>query len=146
MMAEALRASGPSRLLRRILHGRGFWPAAPALAYLIVFMVLPIGTLLLFGFVTIERGRIVGDSFTSVHLDKALIAIPPKEAKGRKKWRVIRLEGRALEIVRNRLPGTTGKLFANRDGAAWTSSSVNCRFCRLKGERCRTFSFTCQAV
>lgn len=42
----------------------GFAPALPAVLYLVVFMVLPIGTLLLFGFVTIERGRIVGDSFT----------------------------------------------------------------------------------
>lgn len=35
-------------------------------------MVLPIGTLLLFGFVTIERGRIVGDSLTFEHLARAL--------------------------------------------------------------------------
>lgn len=72
MPADAIRAPSASRLLRRILHGRGFWPAAPAVAYLIVFMVLPIGTLLLFGFVTIERGRIVGESFTLAHLDNAL--------------------------------------------------------------------------
>lgn len=72
MTADAMRAPGLTRVLRRILHGRGFWPAVPALAYLIVFMVLPIGTLLLFGFVTIERGRIVGESFTLLHLDKAL--------------------------------------------------------------------------
>ena len=39
-----------------------------------------------------------------VHLDKALVAIPPEEAKGRKKWRLIRLEGRGLEIVKKRLP------------------------------------------
>lgn len=42
----------------------GFAPALPAVIYLVIFMVLPIGTLLLFGFVNIERGRIVGDSFT----------------------------------------------------------------------------------
>ncbi len=72
MTAHAMRAPGLPRLLRQVLHGRGFWPAAPALAYLIVFMVLPIGTLLLFGFVTIERGRIVGDSFTLEHLGRAL--------------------------------------------------------------------------
>ena len=34
--------------------------------------MLPIGTLLLFGFVTIERGRIVGDSFTLEPLARAL--------------------------------------------------------------------------
>jgi ABC-type spermidine/putrescine transport system permease subunit I len=54
------------------LTGRGFWPAVPALVYLVLFMVLPIGTLLLFGFVTIDRGRIVGDSFTVEHLIRAL--------------------------------------------------------------------------
>lgn len=46
------------------LTSGGFAPALPAVIYLIVFMLLPIGTLLLFGFVNIERGRIVGDSFT----------------------------------------------------------------------------------
>lgn len=79
-----------------------------------------------------------------VHLDKAVVAIPPEEAKGRKKWRVIRLEGRGLEIVRERLPGAEGKLFSNRDGAAWTSYALNCRFHRLKekvGERFSPYSF-----
>ena len=53
----------PSNWLRP-LTSSGFAPALPALVYLVIFMVLPIGTLLLFGFVNIERGRIVGDSFT----------------------------------------------------------------------------------
>jgi ABC-type spermidine/putrescine transport system permease subunit I len=61
-----------SPLLRRILHGRGIWPAVPALVFLFVFLLLPMLTLLAFGFVTIERGRIVGDSFTLVHLERAL--------------------------------------------------------------------------
>jgi integrase/recombinase XerC len=69
-----------------------------------------------------------------VHLDKAVIAIPPPEAKGKKKWRLIRLEGRSLELVRNRLVETTGKLFSNADGNPWTSSAVNCRFGRLKAK------------
>ena len=59
-------------LFKRFLAGRGFWPALPAIAYLIIFMVLPIGTLLLFGFVTIDRGRVVENSFTFSHLVKAL--------------------------------------------------------------------------
>ena len=59
-------------LLRRILHGRGVWPAVPALVFLFVFLLLPMVTLLAFGFVTIERGRIVGDSFTLAHLQRAL--------------------------------------------------------------------------
>ncbi|QEL16784.1 reverse transcriptase domain-containing protein [Limnoglobus roseus] len=66
-----------------------------------------------------------------VHLDKRLIAIPPAEAKGRKKWRIIRLEGRALEIV-GACP-RSGLLFVNRDGRRWTVSAINCRFIRLKG-------------
>ena len=56
----------------RMLKSSGIAPAVPALAYLIVFMVVPICTLLLFGFVTIERGRIVGDSFTLQPLMQAL--------------------------------------------------------------------------
>ena len=66
-----------------------------------------------------------------VHLDRSVIAIPPEEAKGKKKWRVIRLEGRALEIVRERIEAK-GTLFVNADGGAWTSYAINCRFCRLK--------------
>lgn len=77
-----------------------------------------------------------------VHLDKAVIAIPPKEAKGRKKWRVIRLEGRALEIVTERTGAD--RLFTNRDGRPWTSFALNCRFHRLKeklGERFSPYLF-----
>ncbi len=52
-----------SRWLHPLTSG-GFAPVLPAVVYLVIFMVLPIGTLLLFGFVNIERGRIVEDSFT----------------------------------------------------------------------------------
>jgi ABC-type spermidine/putrescine transport system permease subunit I len=62
----------PGQLLRNVLHGGGFWPALPAVLFLLVFMVLPMTTLLAFGFVTIERGRIVGDTFTLEHLARAL--------------------------------------------------------------------------
>ncbi|MBT9292653.1 ABC transporter permease [Prosthecodimorpha staleyi] len=62
----------PGRLVRRLLHGGGFWPALPAVLFLVVFLVLPMLTLLAFGFVTIERGRIVGDSFTLEPLWAAL--------------------------------------------------------------------------
>ena len=44
--------------------GRGFWPALPAVAYLALFMVLPIGTLLMFGFVEFDRGRMIAGSLT----------------------------------------------------------------------------------
>ena len=50
----------------------GFAPVLPAVADLVLFMVLPIGTLLLFGFVNIERGRIVSDSFTLQPMMSAL--------------------------------------------------------------------------
>jgi len=73
-MAEAvlpaLRRRTP--IARRILHGGGVWPAVPALVYLVVFLALPMVALLAFGFVTIERGRIVGDTFTLRHLAAAL--------------------------------------------------------------------------
>jgi ABC-type spermidine/putrescine transport system permease subunit I len=74
MTAEALPLAPLRRPKgwRRAVSGSGLWPAAPALIYLLVFMVLPIGTLLLFGFVTIERGRVVGETFTLEHLVRAL--------------------------------------------------------------------------
>ncbi len=67
--AAALRERS---LLRLVLTGGGLWPAVPAIAFLVVFLVLPMVTLLAFGFVTIERGRLVGDSFTLSHLAAAL--------------------------------------------------------------------------
>lgn len=69
--AMALRRPGPG-LVARILKGRGIWPAMPAIVYLVVFMVAPMATLLAFGFVNIERGRIVSGSFTLEPMMKAL--------------------------------------------------------------------------
>ncbi len=74
-------------LLRRILHGGGIWPAVPALVYLLVFLVLPMVTLLAFGFVRIERGRIVGDSFTFAYLWSAL----QDDLVWRLMWRSLRI-------------------------------------------------------
>jgi len=74
-MAEAAMAAPahrPAPWLGRVLYGGGFWPAAPAVLFLLVFLVAPMATLLAFGFVTIERGRVVGDSFTLEHLVRAL--------------------------------------------------------------------------
>jgi ABC-type spermidine/putrescine transport system permease subunit I len=59
-------------LLGRVLHGAGFWPALPAVLFLALFLVLPMVTLLAFGFVTVERGRLVGETFTLEHLVRAL--------------------------------------------------------------------------
>ena len=70
MALEASRRAAP--VWRRILHGRGIWPAVPALLYLVVFLALPIFTLLAFGFVRIERGQVVGDTFTLSYLWAAL--------------------------------------------------------------------------
>ncbi|MFT8246663.1 ABC transporter permease [Roseomonas sp. BN140053] len=65
-------SAGPGALWRRPLRGGGLWPAVPALLYLAVFLVLPIVTLLLFGFVRIERGRFAGGGFTLQPLLAAL--------------------------------------------------------------------------
>ncbi len=66
------RQAGLPVLMRRMLHGGGFWPALPAVIFLVVFLVLPMLTLLAFGFVTIERGRIASDTLTLQHLQSAL--------------------------------------------------------------------------
>ncbi|MFY7780620.1 MAG: ABC transporter permease [Tagaea sp.] len=71
-LEAAARPRAPATLLRRILHGNGIWPAVPALLYLFVFLALPMLTLLAFGFVTIDRGRVVGDTWTLNHLKAAL--------------------------------------------------------------------------
>ncbi len=66
------RQAGLPVMMRRMLHGGGFWPALPAVIFLVVFLVLPMLTLLAFGFITIDRGRIVGDTLTLQHLQSAL--------------------------------------------------------------------------
>lgn len=58
--------------MRRMLHMGGIWPAVPALLYLLVFLALPMATLLAFGFVQIERGQIQPDTFTTKFLVAAL--------------------------------------------------------------------------
>ena len=58
--------------VRRILEGRGVWPAVPAVVYLVVALVLPLCVLFAFGFLTIERGRIVPGSFTLAHYQRIL--------------------------------------------------------------------------
>jgi ABC-type spermidine/putrescine transport system permease subunit I len=62
----------PTRLWHKVLSGGGFWPAVPAVTYLTFFMVLPLGTLLMFGFVTFDRGRMLADSLTVQPLLNAL--------------------------------------------------------------------------
>ena len=64
------RAAGPR--LQKLLYGGGIWPAVPAVLYVTIFLVVPMALLLAFGFLTIERGRIVSQSFTAEHLAAAL--------------------------------------------------------------------------
>lgn len=72
MTADPVAVRSVRRLWLWPLTSGGLAPALPALIYLVVFMVLPIGTLLLFGFVNIERGRIVSNSFTLEPMLQAL--------------------------------------------------------------------------
>jgi integrase len=69
------------------------------------------------------------------HLDlsRSRVVLPPVEAKGKKRHRVIYLNQTALAIVRRlscRWP--EGPMFRNRNDRPWTSVSFNCRFCRLQ--------------
>lgn len=68
-----------------------------------------------------------------VKLGKHRVEIPPKEAKGKRRWRVIYLSPTAEAIV-TRLMGKhpAGKLFRNVDGNEWTVDAVGCRFGRMK--------------
>jgi integrase len=60
------------------------------------------------------------------------VEIPPKEAKGKKRWRVIYLSDAAFAIA-SRLAEEhpTGPLFLNADGKPWKAQAVVCRFQRL---------------
>ncbi len=61
------------------------------------------------------------------------LEIPPAEAKGEKRWRVIYLSPKAEMIVRRLARwNRSGPIFRNRAGKPWTTSSINCRFCRLQ--------------
>jgi integrase len=63
------------------------------------------------------------------------LEIPPAEAKGKKRWRVIYLTDKAAEIVKRQAAKfPSGPIFRNEDGNPWTPDAINCRFCRLKGK------------
>ena len=69
------------------------------------------------------------------HVDLAnhRVFFPPKEAKGKRKWRVILTTPRAEEILVRRVgERADGFVFRNARGGQWTAYAVNCRFCRLK--------------
>lgn len=64
--------------------------------------------------------------------DQRRVEIPPAEAKGKQRWRVIYLSDAAFEVV-TRLARLrpTGPLFRNADGNPWKPQAVVCRFQRL---------------
>jgi site-specific recombinase XerD len=65
--------------------------------------------------------------------ERGRIDIPPAEAKGKKRWRIIYLTKRAEEIVRRLvLKHPEGPIFRNRDGRPWDAQAFNNRFCRLQ--------------
>lgn len=64
--------------------------------------------------------------------DQSRVEIPPQEAKGKRRWRVIYLSEAAAAIVKRlseRHP--TGPLFRNVDGNPWQAQAIVCRFQRL---------------
>jgi ABC-type spermidine/putrescine transport system permease subunit I len=58
--------------LRRRADRRGVWPAVPAVAFVLVMLVLPLAVLFSFGFLSIDRGRVVPGSFTGAHYWRVL--------------------------------------------------------------------------
>ena len=64
--------------------------------------------------------------------DRGRVEIPPGQAKGKKRWRVIYLTDRAEAIVRRLAPlHAAGPVFRNVDGNRWDAQNFNCRFFRL---------------
>lgn len=79
------------------------------------------------------------------HVDtlKKCWVFPPKEAKGRKRQRVVYLSEAAFEITSRWLRrNSTGKLFRNTRGKPWTTDAINCRFCTLKRKLKTKFCIT----
>jgi integrase len=73
--------------------------------------------------------------FEARHLDAAngRLVLPPKEAKGKKRFRIVYMTAKALAIV-DRLAAAhpSGRLFRNSKGDDWRADAINCRFCRLQ--------------
>jgi ABC-type spermidine/putrescine transport system permease subunit I len=55
-----------------LMSGRGVGPALPALVYLVVFLVIPLGFLFSFAFLTVERSVVVPGSLSLSHFAEAL--------------------------------------------------------------------------
>ena len=68
-----------------------------------------------------------------VPFDRGRIELPPQQAKGKKRWRMIYLTPIAEAIVRRLLERRpSGLLFRNADGRPWDAQNFNNRFCRLQ--------------
>jgi integrase len=78
-----------------------------------------------------------------LHLDRLCVLFPPDEAKGKKRWRVIRLTPAAADSLNRLTAGRSeGFVFLNADGNPWTAYAMNCRFCRLtKHTRVKHFAY-----
>jgi integrase len=64
--------------------------------------------------------------------DRGRVEIPPRQSKGKKRWRVIYLTERAAAIVaRLAVLRPDGPVFRNVDGNPWDAQNFNCRFVRL---------------
>jgi integrase len=65
--------------------------------------------------------------------DRGRIEIPPRQAKGKRRWRIVFLTERAAAIVARLAPlHATGPIFRNADGRPWDAQNFNNRFCRLQ--------------
>lgn len=65
--------------------------------------------------------------------ERERLELPPKEAKGKRRWRIIHLTEDAKSIVeRLAEKHPQGSLFRNEDGKPWTAYATNCRLQRLK--------------
>jgi integrase len=67
--------------------------------------------------------------------ERQRLEMPPAEAKGKKRWRIICLTPEAAEIVeRLAAKWPEGPIFRNEDGKQWTPFAINCVFSRLKAK------------
>jgi integrase len=65
--------------------------------------------------------------------ERGRVQIPPRQAKGKKRWRIVYLTPRAEEIVRRLAHAKPeGPIFLNVDGNPWDAQNFNNRFCRLE--------------
>lgn len=76
--------------------------------------------------------ELLGLEARHVELHAARLVFPAREAKGKKRVRVVHLTDTAVAIVQRLVKKwPEGRLLRNEDGVPWTRFAVNCRFCRL---------------